>query len=201
MSDKYGIRGVVRGPKPAPKTDLMPLPEAMQIARESMSAWVTKEMALMRKEHEKRVKRIKAGKEHPMPFCSELVKRWAGLGASREQVARLCGVSWRTISEYYDDDYELGVVQFNMPVAANLWRIARSETDPQAANAAMKWLERRGGENWKPPRLEVKTEHTQEKPLIDSSRLTFEDRAALRQMLTRLDEEGAVPAVTQEDGQ
>ena len=83
MSDKYGIRGVVRGPKPAPKTDLMPLPEAMQIARESMSAWVTKEMALMRKEHEKRVKRIKAGKEHPMPFCSELVRRWAGLGATQ----------------------------------------------------------------------------------------------------------------------
>ena len=109
-------------------------------------------------------------------------------------MARLCGVSWRTISEYYDDDYELGVVQFNMPVAANLWRIATSETDPQAANAAMKWLERRGGENWKPPRFEVKTEHVQEKPLIDSSRLTFEDRAALRQMLTRLDEEGAVPA-------
>ena len=68
-------------------------------------------------------------------------------------------------------------------------RIATSLSDPAAAKVGMDMLARRGGENWRPAtkRLEVDNDPNKGKPpVIDSSKLTYEERAQLREMLERV---------------
>jgi hypothetical protein len=47
----------------------------------------------------------------------------------------------------------------------------------------MRWLERRGGDSWKPPAQKLAVETTGQGPVIDSSKLTFEQREQLRQII------------------
>ena len=199
MSDKYGIRGVNRGPKPAPKTDLMPLAEAMQIARESAAKWMTRTVKEMNREHEARIKDLREGREHPNPLHARYVKKFSALRMPKYLISRLLEIPTDTLAKCYADECELGHAEAFAAVATNYFRIATSDTDPGARQAAADWLAKHGGKEWQPPaQRNIHIDENAEAPLIDSSKLTFEDRAALREMLTRLDEEGAALPPAQE---
>jgi hypothetical protein len=186
-------------PRAKAPADMPVLEEVMGESRENLAKWLKGQILAMEKEHTARIKRIREGLEHPMPYCAGLVRRFAGLGATKTDIARLCGLPVTVIREYYGEDFELGVALFNIPVAANYWRMASSGDDP---NASKGWLERRMPA-FKPPKLEIKTENVDAPPLVDSTKLSFEERAMLRQMLTLADQRekdaaAVVPAQSEE---
>jgi hypothetical protein len=58
--------------------------------------------------------------------------------------------------------------------------------DVDAAKIGLDWLDRRGGDGWRKStqKIEVKDD-TKKAPLLDLSRTTYEERQALRAILTR----------------
>jgi hypothetical protein len=73
----------------------------------------------------------------------------------------------------------------------NMMRIGASDSDPNAGRVGMQILDRRGGEEWRPPAQKMEIDDSRNKPpVIDSSKLTYEERQQLRQMLTRVAEGG-----------
>lgn len=94
--------------------------------------------------------------------------------------------------KHYADDYELGAAEIITAIAANMNRKAISDSDPNAAKVGLAILERRGGEEWKNParRIELDNNPNKGPPVIDSSKLTFEQRAQLRAMIEHVQNGG-----------
>jgi len=112
-------------------------------------------------------------------------------------VAKMLGLTVTSLDQYYADDYDLGALSALRSVAANAIRIASSPTDPNAGRVAMQILDRRGGEEWKPPKV-VTEDASKKPPLIDATKLTYEERQALRQMLERVAAGGEGDPITED---
>lgn len=158
--------------------------------RERLAAWFKEKMEQVEAEHQERIELLRTVGEHPSPIIARLVRKFAGLVA-KTQIAKLLDMPYSTLMAYYADDVELGAAQMNVMVATNMARIATSPTDPQASKVGMDWLERRGGDEWRrgAQKIEIDSKNTQP-PIIDSSKLTREERDQMRIMLTRIAEGG-----------
>lgn len=173
--------------------------------REQLEQWWLARMQEMEAAHERRVQLLRSVGEHPCPLFAGQVRMYGSLGMPKTLVAKLLRIGLQRLDEYYADDYELGHAETIGGVAANMIRIATSTTDPQAAKVGMDLLSRRGGQEWRPPAQKIQVEDEREVPknVIDSSKLTYEQRAELRRMIEHVasgepgeplqpDEEGAI---------
>ena len=175
--------------RPRKSKSTVPVAPGELSEREQLSEWWRIRMQEMENEHEHRVKMLRSVGEHPSPIFARQVKMFGGLGMPKILAAKLLGISVKMLDEHYSDEYEMGHAETVGGVAANMIRIATSTTDPQAAKVGMDLLSRRGGNEWKPPAQKVKFEDDREQPknVIDSSKLTPEERQQLRLII-----EGAI---------
>ena len=171
------------------------------IDREALAAWMRDRFELIEREHQERVEALRTVGEHPSPVFSAMVKKFGALGLEKALVAKLMGVSVMMLNAHYESDYDLGKAEILASVAGNMIRIATSTTDPAASKVGMDVLNRRGGEEWKPPAQKLEVETVAKPPVIDSSALTYEERQQMRAILTRIAEGGeGEPLKPEEDG-
>jgi hypothetical protein len=170
-------------PKKVP-TGMPVVEDARGAEREQLSVWMKARIAEVDREHLERIELLRTVGEHPSPLFQKVVMNMGGLGMPKALLAKMLGLTVATLETNYGDDYALGKAYMIKAVASNAVRIGTSHTDPNAARVAMQILDRHGGEEWKPPAQKVITEDDRDKPpTIDSSKLTFEQRAQLRAML------------------
>ncbi len=115
-------------------------------------------------------------------------------------VARLLGITMGSLDKFYGEEYDLGELSAIRAVAANAMRIGSSTTDPNASRVAIQILDRRGGDSWRPPAQKLEMEDNRDKPpIIDSSKLTYEERQSLRVMLERVAAGGEGEPMTEDE--
>lgn len=149
--------------------------------------WMSQKFEEIERAHQARIELIRNGGEHPMPVFQQQARNYGVLGMPKTLAAKMIGISVATFMTHYGDDYELGAAELISMVSANMVRIATSTTDPNNAKVGMQLLERRGGEEFKPPSQKIEVDNNRDKtPLIDSSKLTFEERRLLQNMLERV---------------
>lgn len=176
------------------------LPRLPDSQREMISLWMKERFDIIEQEHQARIELLRTAGEHPSPVFAGMVKRFGGLGLPKSLSAKMLGISVTTMMSHYADDYDLGAAEIISSVAANMLRIATSQTDPAASKVGMQIMDRRGGEEWKPPAKKIEMDDKRNAvPIIDSSKLTFEERQALRAMLTRIANGGEGDPVEQTD--
>jgi hypothetical protein len=161
------------------------VPEA---ARAELANWMKSHLERVEAEAEARVALAKTVIEHPSDLMRPLVKHFAGMGIPKAQIARLLVMSPSTLATHYETELDLGTAEANLAVAQNAYKAA---TDPANGNLSLKWLERRGGEEWKRPVQELAiNKPAAGPPVIDSTRLTYAERQQMRAMLQRINEGG-----------
>lgn len=154
--------------------------------RERLSLWFKEQIDYIQRESDARIEILRTVGEHPSPIMARFVRLDGQLGLEKSIVARRLGLSVRMLEECYGEDYELGKADVVSSVAANMIRIGQSQTDPAAAKVGMDILSRRGGQEWRPAAQKLEVNDDRNKPpVIDSSALTYEDRQALRAIVTR----------------
>lgn len=160
--------------------------------REVVANFWRARMDQIQREHDERVQILRTAGEHPSPIFAAQVKSAGALGLGKSVTCRLLGIAQYTLDTHYAADYELGTAEVISSVAANMIRIGTSTTDPANAKVGMDILSRRGGQEWRPPaqKLEVNDDREAPKKLIDSSKLTYEERQQLRLMIERVQTEG-----------
>ncbi len=181
----------------------MPVVEDVRGAeRERLSVWMKERIAEVDREHRERIELLRTVGEHPSPLFQKVVMNMGGLGMEKKLLAKMLGLTVATLEANYGDDYALGKAYKIKAVAANALRIATSETDPNAARVAMQILDRQGGSEWTTPSQKIITsDERNQAPVIDSSKLTYEERQQLREMLTRIANGGdGDPIREEEDG-
>lgn len=168
--------------------------------REQLANWWRRRMDQIEAEHAERIELLRTVGEHPSPVFSKQVRMLGALGMPRTLAAKLLGLSAHTLQTHYGEEYDIGAADVIASVAANMIRIGTSTSDPANAKVGMDILSRRGGQEWRPPaqKVEMETE-VKEKNVIDSSRLSFEERQQLRLMIERVQMGGDEPPESAED--
>ena len=187
-----------------PKKNTVPegMPDAATIRgaeREAMALWIKERANEIDAKYQERIELLRTVGEHPSPIFQKIVRTHGALGMPKRLVARLLGLTQRDLKAFYEDDYELGELEAMSSVAANALRIASSPSHPDAARIAIQVLDRRGGEEWKPPAQKVEVNNTNNAPpVIDSSKLSPEERQQLRAMLLRVTQGGQSEPIAEE---
>jgi hypothetical protein len=181
----------------------MPDGKSLQEAdREALAAWMRDRIETMQRQSEERIEKLRTVGEHPSPIFSGMVRNFGALGIEISLVARLMNVSVTIMKSHYLADYELGKAEIISSVAANMLRIGTSVMHQDAAKVGMDILNRRGGEEWRPPAQKLEVKKTDDgPPIIDSSKLTYEERRQLRQMLVRIENGGEGEPLTPDENQ
>ena len=159
-------------------------------ARGELANWMKAHLDRVEAEAAARVELAKTVIDHPSDLMRPLVKHFAGMGIPKAQIARLLVMSPSTLVTHYEHELDLGIAEANLAVAQNAFKAA---TDPANGNLSVKWLERRGGEEWKRPvqSVELSKKDSAAAPVIDSTQLTYEERQQMRAMLQRIKSGGA----------
>lgn len=180
--------------------DLPELPDVDGAEREALSLWIKDRLEASERNHNERVELLRTAGEHPSPIFARLVRTCGELGLSKNMTAKRLNIGVGALLEHYADDYELGASEIISAIAANMNRKAISSSDPNAAKVGLAILERRAGTEWEPPSKKIKIDDGRNKPpIIDSSKLTIEERQQLRLMLTRVANGGEGDPVEQEE--
>lgn len=166
-----------------------PPPESASIPgteREVLSNWMRERLELIERDHQERVELLRTVGEHPSPVFARIIHNHGIFGTPKKILAKLLGIAASVIENYYDDDYDRGAAEATSAVAGNMFRIATSTTDPQAAKVGMDWLNRRGGDEWSPATKKIEIEDKRNSNVIDSSSFTREEREQMRKMIERI---------------
>jgi hypothetical protein len=151
-------------------------------------AFMRERLETIERENAERLDLIRKGRDHPIELYQKLVHNHAALGLPKSQIACLLGISVNTLEQYYSDEVDVGIAEINLKIAANVARKALSD-DPDAARIGLDWLDRRGGDGWR--KSTQKVEMVDDKPpLIDATKMTYEERQVLKQIFTRIAEGG-----------
>lgn len=138
--------------------------------------------------------------EHVPDEASRYLVRTAAGFCTQKQIALLVRISVGTLTKYYKEELEYGEAQKTFDIAKTQFGIATDPDNKSCAAVGMWWLERRGGEDWRPPEKRLKVEgevsHTVGKPVIDATKMTFEQRQRLKEFLLEL--EASQKALTQD---
>jgi hypothetical protein len=176
-------------PRKRPRRDLAVLPDAPQIKpdeREQIVAVFRQRIQQIEADAAERVALAQQTTQHPSPVYQRLVKHYAAMGIKPVLISKLLMIPWSVLNTFYEDELVTGTAEINLEIAKAMAAIALDPTHPQAAKVGMDWLSRRGGEEWKPAAQKLEVADDRDKPpVIDSSRLSVEDREALRQMILR----------------
>lgn len=168
-------------------SEVAPAVEVKPSTREAIGMWMQERLSEIEEENKARIELLRTVGEHPSPVFQNIVQINGALGMPKGLVAKMLNMSETTLNKFYSDDYDLGKLSAMRSVAMNMMRIGSSETDPNAGRVGMQILDRRGGEEWKPPAQKMEIDDSRNKPpIIDSSKLTAEERQQLRDMLTRV---------------
>ena len=134
----------------------------------------------------------KRDKQHePTIETMDFVSNAAGFGLDNFQIAKLMGISTRVLERCYEEILQTARTDKIMKLAARVFKIATDAYDEKTSLAACQWLlERWGGQEFrKPPeRLETTQMTPEKKPVVDMSKLTYEERQQWRGLLTKLSE-------------
>ena len=137
---------------------------------------------------------IHRGRHEPTDFSRAQVAEMAGIGyLTEERIAKVMQISTGTLKKYYPEELAHGAALKTLAVAKNMYRIATGPDDKLAAQVGMWWLERRGGDIWKRPSDQMNVTVEEKPPIIDSSKLTFEHRQQLKQIILAATQEAAEP--------
>jgi hypothetical protein len=125
--------------------------------------------------------------EHPFPTFARQAKMFGAFGMPRDVAALLLEMSEGEFALHYGAEYTIGSAEMFMAVSQNFMRIALSSNDRVAVKAATEFLNRRGGEEWRPPaqKIEVDDSRKTKGNLIDSKSLSYDDRQALKAIIER----------------
>ena len=85
-----------------------------------------------------------SGMHMPSPAQRRTVEAMAGFGIPADDIARVVGISTRTLEDRYPDELATGHVRANVQVARNLFTIATG-TGREAVSAAIFWMKARAG--------------------------------------------------------
>ena len=163
------------------------LPDIEPDKREAISLWLKERFETIERQADERAEALRTVGEHPSPIMAKFVRRFAGLGISKSGIARLLDIGVGTLASHYAAEIELGTAETTVAVAGSMLKIATDTDNPSAAKVGMSWLERRGGDPWKPAAKRLEVDNNPNKaPVIDSSKLTYDERQQLRLMLTRV---------------
>lgn len=162
------------------------LPETDGRVRERVVTWFKARLRAIEAEKDARIALLRTVGEHPSPIFAAQVREHALLGLEPKYIAKLLCVAESTVRTYYEDELDVGKAVGLAAVGRNMFRIATSDTDVNNAKVGMAWLEKRGGAEWAPATKKIEVEDTTKSaPIIDSSKLSFEDRQALREIFER----------------
>lgn len=163
------------------------VPEVQGSERELLANWFREQIDVIKYEYEARIDILRTVGEHPSPVFANMVREHAVLGLEPKYIGILLCVSPTTITTYYQNELDEGKAHAIVAISRNMMRIATSLTDPNNAKVGMQLLEKRGGEEFKPAAKKVEFEDkTKQPPVIDSSKMTYEERQQMRAMLTRI---------------
>ena len=178
-------------PRRSRRLAVMPtLPGISPQERKDLMQFMKAELESIARSYQEREDLIKSGGEHPMPLYAKLVHNHAAMGQTVPQICRYLGISRPVLERWYADELELGVAQINLRIASNVARKALSD-DPDAAKIGLDWLDRRGGDGWRKSTQKIDVSSEEKAPLLDLSKTTYEERQALRAILTRASERAA----------
>jgi hypothetical protein len=155
--------------------------------RETLAAWWRSQVAEIERAGAERRELLATAGEHPSPIFARQAKTFGALGIPRDVVAVLLEMSQPEMEMYYGNEYAAGSAEVVSQVAANLLRIATSTNDRVAVKAAIEVMNRRGGEEWRPPaqKLEVTDDRKGRGNVVDTSNMTYDDRQLMREILLR----------------
>jgi hypothetical protein len=185
-----------------PRKKQLPPPPDVNVPeeqRESLSMWLKECMAVQAEGYEERIASLKEVGEHPSPLMGRFVRTFAGLGMPTKFIASLCKTSVSTIEKYYEEEMLLGRSETVAMVATNAVRIATSQTDPAASKMALAFLDRLGGDDWKPPTKRVEMGEIEKPRVLDTSKLTYEQRAQLREIMLSMAGQAPAAELTQDE--
>lgn len=150
-------------------------------AREMNDTWWRKQVAELDRAASDRKLAMRNGDE---AVHASQARVFGALGVPPDVAAALMGVTEGQFQGQYAEDYAVGSATIVARVSANFLRIATEGEDRYAVKAAAQILQSRGGEPWRPPAQKIEVERTAPKSnLIDSSKLTAEERQALRAII------------------
>jgi hypothetical protein len=151
--------------------------------RVRMVTWFKSQIQEIESNANERIERLRTVGEHPSPVFAQLVQHHAGMGLEPALIAKMLLIPYGTLMLHYEEDIAIGGAAVNLKIAENMARIATSTTDPNAAKVGMAWLERRAGEAFRPTKKLEIDDKRDKAPIIDSSKLSAEDRQKLREVI------------------
>jgi hypothetical protein len=185
---------------------IAPIPD-----REYLSQWWALEFASIERTLEERRNLLADAGPHPSAMIAREVLAAGVRGIPKDALAVLLQMSETELELHYGVEYASGCAEVIARAAQNMMRIAVSTNDRVAVKALSDFLNRRGGEEWRAPaqKLEIDDSKKAKGNLIDSSKMTWEDRQLLRGILERtvgrrVDGEivgGVVPQIQSEKGE
>lgn len=157
-----------------------------EMSREQVQGWWRGQMELVQRVTQERSELLSVAGEHPSAIFANQALQFGAMGMPKDVAATLLGLSEAQLQLYYGQEYALGAAHIMGQVAVNLLRIATSTNDRHAVKAAVEVMHRRGGDEWRPPAQKLEVSRPEGRGnLIDSSKLTREERAALRAIIER----------------
>jgi hypothetical protein len=186
MSDDTVVTEITEAPRRGrARLTVMPqLPGISPQERKDLMSFMKSELESIARTYQEREDLIRSGGEHPLSLYAKLVHNHAAMGQTVPQICRYLGISRPVLERWYSDDYELGVASINFRIASNVARIALSD-DPSAGKIGLDWLDRRGGDAFRKSTQKIEVDPGDKTPLLDLSKTTYEERQALRAILTR----------------
>jgi hypothetical protein len=185
MDEPPVVTDIAEAPKRRGRLSVMPqLPGLAPQERKDLVSFMKGRLEEIERDYQDRLELIRSGSEHPLPIYAKLVHNHAAMGLPIPQICKLLGISRPVLDRWYSDDLELGVAAINLKIASNVARKALSD-DVDAAKIGLDWLDRRGGDGWRKSTQKVEVEETKA-PIIDSSKLTPDERDQLRAIVTRI---------------
>jgi hypothetical protein len=167
-----------RRPKGPDPVEVVPIDE-----RERMVSWFRNQLRDIQTSADERIERLRTVGEHPSPIFGQLVQHHAAMGLAPSIIAKMLMIPYSTLMLHYEEDIDLGAAHINLKIAENMARIATSTTDKDAAKVGMDWLAKRGGETWRTTKKIEIDDKREKTPIIDSSKLSAEDRQKLREVI------------------
>lgn len=180
---------------PAPDWNSMLPPEPLSVARQTqlddranLHDWWREQSEFMEKEQAAIFLALEGAGPHPNLAYSRQVRRLGALGLPPNLIATKLDITEGELFTHYEVDLKQGEGLLLAPVAANMYRMATSGNGKWALKAATEILNRRGGEAWRPPAQKVEITDERKVPgkgIIDSAKLSWEEREQLRAIVER----------------
>jgi hypothetical protein len=174
--------------------------------RQALERWWSAQFDSMAEAARERARLLAEAADHPNEVAANMVRRYGALGVEMSVTATLLGMSTGELELFYGAEYAMASAEVMSLVSQNFIRMAIASDDRYAVKAAIEFLNRRGGEEYRAPAQKIQVEDTRKRGnVIDASKLTHEERqqlkAIIQNAMARRVDSGteAVPAVAREN--